>query len=345
MQKAHFRFLLTVLMFFTATTLSAQGLPRASLAGRFPSQAADAFLDAVQSRNMDLHSVMILKDGKVVYERWFGEHAPAAPHVMWSVSKTWTSMAVGFAVSENRLSVEDKVISFFPDDLPENVSENLTELRVKDLLTMSVGHDNDPTGLVWQRDNQPSERWEKLFLTYPIPHKPGTKFVYNSLATYMLSAIVQKVTGEKIIDYLTPRLLEPLGITGAKWDENPGGVNIGGWGLYVKTEDMAKLGQLLLQKGKWNGVQILPEAWVEEATTQKILQDPNVQPEQSSSDWNQGYCYQIWRCRNNGFRADGKDGQFIVILPEQNAVIVLTADIGDMQAELNLVWEHIFPAL
>jgi len=353
MQKTHFlfllTFLLTFLLFFTAATLSAQdqvgkSLPRASLAERFPSQAADAFLDAMQSKNMDLHSVMILKDGKGLYERWFGEHAPTTPHVMWSVSKTWTTMAVGFAVSENRLSVDDKVISLFPDDLPETVSENLAELRVKDLLTMSVGHDNDPTSLVWQKNDQ-SERWEKLFLAYPIPHKPGTKFVYNSLATYMLSAIVQKVTGEKIIDYLTPRLLEPLGITGAKWDENPNGVNIGGWGLYLKTEDMAKFGQLLLQKGKWNDVQILPEAWVEEATTRKILQDPNVQPEQSTDDWKQGYCYQIWRCRNNGFRADGKDGQFIVILPEKNAVIVLTANLGNMQAELDFVWEHIFPAL
>ena len=350
MQKTHFRLLLTVLLCFTALPLLSQGqtdksLPRASLAERFPSQAVDAFLDAVQSKNMDLHSVMILKDGKVVYERWFGEHAPARPHVMWSVSKTWTSMAVGFAVAEGKLSVEDKVISFFPDDLPETVSENLAELRVKDLLTMSVGHDNDPTGAVWEKDDLPPQSWEKLFLAYPIPHKPGTKFVYNSLATYMLSAIVQKVTGDKLIDWLTPRLFEPLGITGAQWDDSPSGVNIGGWGLYVKTEDMAKLGQLLLQRGKWNGEQVLPETWVEEATTRKILQDPNVNLEQSTSDWNQGYCYQIWRCRNNGFRADGKDGQFIVVLPDQNAAVVLTANIGDMQAELNLIWEHIFPAL
>ena len=349
MQKNHFRLLLAVLLLTSAPLMaqetSDKSLPRASLAERFPSQAADAFLDAVQSKNMDLHSVMILKDGKVVYERWFGDNAPAAPHVMWSVSKTWTSMAVGFAVAEGKLSVDDKVITFFPDDLPETLAENLAELRVKDLLTMSVGHDNDPTGSLWQPGASSTERWEKRFLAYPIPHKPGTKFVYNSLATYMCSAIVQKVTGEKIVDYLTPRLFEPLGITGAKWDESPSGVNIGGWGLYVKTEDMAKLGQLLLQRGKWNDQQVLPEAWVEEATTRKILQNPNVQPENSDSDWNQGYCYQIWHCRHNGFRADGKDGQFIVVLPEQNAVVILTANLGDMQAELNLVWEHILPAL
>jgi len=271
----------------------------------------------------------------------FGDNAPGKNHVMWSVSKTWTTIAVGFAIAEGKFTVEDKVVSFFPNDLPNEVSENLAALRVKDLLTMSVGHENDPTNTI--RNAQGS--WEKLFLAHPIPHKPGTKFVYNSLATYMLSSIVRKTTGENLIDYLKPRLFEPLGIEGAKWDSNPSGTNIGGWGLYVKTEDMAKLGQLLLQKGNWDGKQLLPESWIEEATTSKILQDPNVDLATSTSDWNQGYCYQIWRCRHNGFRADGKDGQFIIVLPEQKAVVILTADIGDMQAELNIVWEYLLSAL
>jgi len=284
---------------------------------------------------------MIVKNGKVVFERWFGDNAPGENHIMWSVSKTWTTMAVGFAVAEGKFSVEDKVVTFFPNDLPQEVPQNLAAMRVKDLLTMSVGHDNDPTASVALKKGG----WERAFLAYPIPHKPGTKFIYNTVATYMLSSIVQKTTGEKVIDYLTPRLLEPLGIEGARWDENAQGVNIGGWGLYVKTEDMAKLGQFLLQKGKWNGKQILPEAWVEEATTLKVLQDPNVKPEESDSDWLQGYCYQIWRCRNNAFRADGKDGQFIIVLPDQNAVVVLTANLGNMQEEINLVWEHLFQEL
>ena len=148
-----------------------------------------------------------------------------------------------------------------------------------------------------------------------------------------------------MIDYLKPRLFEPLKVEGARWDSNPDDINLGGWGLYVKTEDMAKFGQLLIQKGKWDGKQLLPEAWIEEATTSKILQDPNVEPAKSDSDWHQGYCYQIWQCRHNGFRADGRDGQFIVMLPEQKAVVILTANIGDMQAELNLIWEYLLPAL
>ena len=332
---------------FLSTALHAQtmtdskSLPRATLDERFSAAAAESFLNAMQEKKFDLHSVMILKEGKVVYERWFGDDAPGKNHVMWSVSKTWTTIAVGFAIAEGKLTVEDKVISFFPNDLPDEVSENLATLRVKDLLTMSVGHDNDPTNTT--RNAQGS--WEKLFLAYPIPHKPGTKFVYNSLATYMLSSIVRKTTGENLIDYLKPRLFEPLGIEGARWDSNPAGTNLGGWGLYVKTEDMAKLGQLLLQKGNWDGKQLLLEAWVEEATTLKILQDPNVDLAKSNSDWNQGYCYQMWRCRHNGFRADGMNGQFIVVLPEQQAVVALTANIGNMQAELNLVWEYLLPSL
>ena len=328
-------------MTLSQTATDSKNLPRAALNERFPSVAAESFLHAMQKEQMDLHSVMILKDGKVVYERWFGDNAPGKNHVMWSVSKTWTTMAVGFAIAEGKFTVEDKVISFFPNDLPAEVSENLAALRVKDLLTMSVGHDNDPTGTI---RNAPGS-WEKLFFAHPIPHKPGTKFVYNSLATYMLASIVRKTTGENLIDYLQPRLFKPLGIEGAKWESNPEGVSIGGWGLYVKTEDMAKLGQLLLQKGEWDEKQILPEAWIEEATTRKILQDPNVDLTTSTSDWNQGYCYQIWRSRHNSFRADGRDGQFIIVLPEQNAVVVLTANIGNMQAELNLVWEHLLPAL
>ena len=319
-------------------------LPRASIAEQFPDEAKNAFFAEFREKNMDLHSLMIIKDGKVVCEQWFGENAPQKNHVMWSVSKTYTSMAVGFAVTEGLITVEDKVISYFPDDLPGEIPDNLKELKIKDLLSMSVGHEKDSTGPLLSGEDT-AVSWEKRFFSHPIPHKPGTKFVYNSLATYMLSAIVQKVTGEKIVDYLKPRLFDPLGIEGAVWDSNPQGVNIGGWGLHVKTEDMAKLGLLLLQKGKWNEQQVIPEAWVEEATTRKILQNPDVDPATSESDWLQGYCYQMWRSRNGAFRADGKDGQFIIILPNENAVIAITANLANMQVELDLVWKHLLPQL
>jgi CubicO group peptidase (beta-lactamase class C family) len=322
-----------------------KALPRSTTETEvFSAESIRKYLDTVKAHGQDLHCLMILQHGKVVAEKWLGENAPNKSHTMFSVSKTFTANAIGFAVTENRIKVSDKVISFFPDDLPDTISAFLADLEIRDLLTMSVGHDADPTYNIKSNETN----WERLFLSTPVVHEPGTKFVYNSLATYMLSAIVQKVTGEKVIDYLYPRLFRPLGIAGAVWETSPSGINNGGWGLYIKTEDMAKMGQFLLQKGNWNGKQLLPESWFDEATSIKIRQGPVwVSPDTKTddSDWLQGYCYQLWRCRHNAFRADGAEGQFIIVLPEQDAVIVTTANIDDMQAEINLIWEYLLPAL
>jgi hypothetical protein len=215
-------------------------------------------------------------------------------------------------------------------------------MTVRNLLTMSAGQEPDPTFNVVTKDSN----WVKSFLALPVVNEPGTKFLYNTLATYMLSAIVQKVTGEKIIDYLKPRLFEPLGIEGIDWEVDPHGINTGGWGLRVKTEDMAKFGQLYLQKGMWNGKQILPAAWIEEATTFKIDQAPGApQSIKASSDWMQGYCYQFWRCRNNAFRADGAYGQYIIVMPDKDAVIAIQSESPDMQNEINLVWKFLLPSI
>lgn len=321
-------------------------LPRGEAPKGF-AKAMENYLDAVTKSKQDLHSIMIVQHGKVIAEKWLGEGEKNKTHVLNSVSKTFTATAIGFAVSEGKLKVTDKVISFFPDKLPAEVSPYLKELEIRHLLTMSSGHDVDPTALVRKGEVD----WVKTFLEAPLTHQPGTYFVYNSLGTYMLSAIIQKISGQKVIDYLYPRLFRPLGIVGATWEESPQGINIGGWGLFVKTEDLAKMGQLFLQKGQWNGVQLLPESWIEEATTSKIASLPaGMRPESlkmkpKDSDWLQGYGYQMWRCRHNGVRADGAYGQYIIILPEKDAVIAMTAHIGDMQAEIDLVWKYILPAL
>ncbi len=300
------------------------------------------FIDAAENSIHEFHSFMFLRHGKVIAEGWWYPYRDDLKHTLYSTSKSFTSTAVGFAVTENLLNVEDKVISFFPEDMPDTISPYLSELTVKNLLTMSAGQDPDPTHLVVSRYSN----WIKGFLSIPIVDEPGTKFLYNSLATYMLSAIVQEVTGGKVIDYLTPRLFEPLGIQNIDWEVDPRSINTGGWGLRVKTEDMAKFGQLYLQEGKWNGEQTLPEEWVEEATTIKIEQAPDLpQAVKDSSDWLQGYCYQFWRCRHHAFRADGAYGQFIIVMPDQDAVVAITAETSDMQDELNLVWEYLLPAM
>jgi len=325
------------------TVQTALSLPRSvPEAEGVSSEGIVAFLDSAAKSRHEFHSFMFLRHGKVIAEGWWDPYKPELRHTLYSTSKSFTSTAVGFAVSENRLTVNDKVISFFPEYLPETVSPFLADMTVKDLLTMSAGQDPDPTFTVRATDTN----WVRAFLALPLVNDPGSKFLYNSMATYMLSAIVQKVTGEKVIDYLTPRLFEPLGIEGMDWEVDPRGINTGGWGLRVKTEDMAKFGQLYLQKGEWNGKQLIPASWIEEATTFKIDQAPDArQAAKDSSDWMQGYCYQFWRSRNNGFRADGAYGQYIIVLPDKDAVIAITAESPDMQDEINLVWKYILPCI
>ena len=310
--------------------------------------AMEKYLQSAKDKKLNIQSVMALQHGKVLYEKWLNGGESQKPHVLNSVSKTFTSAAVGLAIGEGRLSLDDKIISFFPDDLPDSPSENLKKVTVRNLLTMNSGHDSEPPR------GKNGESWAKSFLAWPIEHEPGSYYCYNSLGTYMLSAIVQKVTGEKIVDYLQPRLFDPLGIEAPRWEESPQGINCGGWGLYLKTEDLAKMGQLLLQGGKWNGKQVLPEEYVAEATRAQVPCQPSwiradkiaesgLTPE--NSDWVLGYGYQVWRCRHNAYRADGAGGQYIIVIPDKDAVVINTADLQDMQAELNLVWDYILPVL
>lgn len=315
-----------------AQTKAPVNLPRSSPEAQgISSQAIRAFIEAADKDINTMHSFMLVRHGHVVAEAWWKPEAPETPHVLWSLSKSFASTAVGLAVAEGKLSVDEPVIKFFPDMVPADPSENLKAMKVRDLLTMSTGHDKEPRAT-------PDAPWVKTFLAHPVPHKPGSKFVYNSLATYMQSAIVQKVTGQTILEYLQPRLFEPLGIKNPKWETSPQGISIGGWGLFITTEDIARFGQLYLQKGKWNGKQLIPQTWVEAATSRQVANASR------NSDWAQGYGYQFWQCRHHAFRGDGKDGQFCLVLPEQDAVIAITAKTGNMQAQLDLVWDKLLPA-
>ena len=290
------------------------------------------FIEHADSQINSMHSFMLVRHGKIVAEAWWNPETSDKPHVLFSLSKSFTSTAVGLAVAEGKLSIDDPVIKFFPEETPAVVSDNLKAMRVRDLLTMSAGHQDEV--------NLRSEaHWRKAFLNHPVQHKPGTHFKYNTPATYMLSAIMQKVTGETVLDYLKPRLFEPLGIVQPKWDSSPEGVSLGGYGLFIRTEDIAKFGQLYLQKGNWQGKQLVPAEWIEQATSKQVSNgsDP-------SRDWDQGYGFQFWRCRHEAYRGDGKDGQFCIVLPKLDAVIAITANPGDMQAELNVVWEKLLPA-
>lgn len=295
------------------------------------------FVEAVESQVHELHSFMLLRHGNVVAEGWWSPCRREIPHMLFSLSKSFTSTAVGLAVTEGRFSVDDLVMSFFPDEAPPRVSDYLAAMRVRHLLSMSTGHAEDTTGHMFERSDG---NWIKAFLEVPVLHEPGTHFLYNSGATYLLSAIVQKMTGMKLIDYLKPRLFEPLGIGNASWEESPQGINVGGWGLRINTEDIVRFGQLYLQKGVWRGNRILPEAWVQEATSFQVSNG-----EGAESDWTQGYGYQFWRCRYGAYRGDGAFGQYCIVMPEQDAVLAITGGVGDMQQPLNLIWEILLPAM
>lgn len=337
-------------VFVLASCKPSPDLPRGkadpALAGAF-----DAYVTAVDSIGEEIHSIMIVKKGRVVAEKWFGDHTPDEPHGLWSVSKTFTSMAVGLAVDAGLVRLDDRVMDFFPDQVPAERSAYLEEMTVRHLLTMTCGHAKDPTAAI--RDH--AENWVEAFLAEPVAFKPGTYFCYNSMGTYLISAIVQKVTGEKLADFLGPRLFEPLGIASPVWEESPQGIDCGGWGLYLKTEDMAKFGQLLLQGGLWKGSRLLPEGWIAEASSRQVDSRPaGTTPEQvlargltvENSDWLQGYGYQMWQCRHQGFRADGAYGQYIIVLPEKEAVIAMTAHVKyGMQKEIDQVWDILLPAL
>jgi len=312
---------------------SAADLPRsAPEAQGIPSAVVRAFIDAADKAG-GVHSVMLLRHGHVVAEGWWAPYDAASPHMLYSLSKSFTSTAVGLAIAEGKLSLDDPVLKFFPDEAPANPSPNLKSMRVSDLLRMNTGHQSEPP----RTTTQP---WAKTFLDHPVPFKPGTHFLYNTSATYLCSAIVQKATGATLLDYLRPRLFEPLGIQNPTWETSPQGISTGGFGLSVRTEDIARFGQLYLQRGKWQGKQLVPEAWVDAATARQTSNGSN-----PLSDWDQGYGYQFWRCRNNAYRGDGAFGQYCVVLPDQDAVLAITGGLKDMQAVMNLVWEHLLPAM
>ncbi len=306
-----------------------------------PSSAVLEFIQAVEQHTHPLDAVqgfMLLRYGNVAAEGWWTPYAPQVPHSLYSLSKSFTSTGIGLAVAEGLLTVDDPVLKFFPDDAPANPSENLKAMRLRHLLSMDTGHQQDTTKDVFRGKD---DNWPRAFLSLRVEHQPGTWFVYNTAATYMLSAIITRLTGESLSDYLQPRLFEPLGIQNPRWETDPCGISIGGSGLHITTEDIARFGQLYLQKGLWEGKRIVPETWITEATS---IHSDNSNTG-TNPDWKVGYGYQFWRCRHNVYRGDGAFGQFCIVMPEWDAVLVINSGLRDMQAVLDKVWEHLLPAM
>jgi CubicO group peptidase (beta-lactamase class C family) len=319
--------------------VSTSWLPRSTPSAQgVDADAVLAFIDGAESSGIELHSLMLVRRGHVVAEGWWEPYRPDGIGLVYSLSKSFTSTAIGIAQDEGLLSVDDPVSKYFPDELPVEVPSSLAHLKVRDLLSMSSGHAED----TWSTIMAGGPDLVRTFFSIPLQQEPGTLFCYNQGCTYVLSVIISRLTRLRLIDYVRPRLFDPLGIEEAHWAQSSEGNDLGFSGLHVATETIAKLGLLHLQAGRWEGEQLVSAPYMAAAHTKHVETSGGQRP----PDWAQGYCWQFWVCRPDGeYRGDGAFGQFCVVLPEADAVVVCTAQCTDMQAELDLVWEHLVPAL
>jgi len=284
-----------------------------------------------------MHSVMLVRHGHVVAEGWWSPYSADRPQLLYSLSKSFTSTAASFAAAEGLLDLDDTVVSHFPEFDADITDPGSRAMRIRHIAAMASGHEQETWGAAVAMDAREPVRG---FLLIPPDRPPGTVFAYNQPCTYSLASIIQREAGMPLTQYLRPRLFDPLGIGPVGWHAYPPGREQGFTGLHARTEDIAKLGQLYLQRGAWDGSQLISQEWVAEATSRRI----DNSRQQSNPDWQQGYGFQFWMARH-GYRGDGAFGQFCVILPEQDAVVATTAATLDMQAVLDAMWAHLLPAL
>jgi len=296
-----------------------------------------AFVDALETLpGLDPHGVVLVRHGHVVAEGWWAPYTADQVHLLYSLSKSFTSTAVALAVAEGLLDLDDTVLGHFPELDAEVTDPRARRMRVRHVAAMASGHHEEALDRADALD--PADLVRGFLLTPP-DAEPGTVFAYNQPCTYTLGAIVARAAGTGLTDYLRPRLFDPLGIGPVAWARHRSGQELGFSGLYARTEDVAKLGLLYLQRGVWQGRQLIPAGWVAEATRAQVSTGVEGKP-----DWQQGYGFQFWRSRH-GFRGDGAFGQFCVVLPDDDAVLAVTAATEDMQAVLDAAWEHLLPAL
>ena len=311
-----------------------------------PSEAILKFIDGCE-KTFDagdlgaMHGFVIVRHGKVIAEgSWKPFDTLNETHMLYSHSKSFTSSAIGLLADRGKIDLDERIVDIFSNEVPAKVSENLAQLRVRDLLTMNVG----------KKDHllRDGGDWVKEFLSKDFFRKPGTGFKYDSDATYMLAAIVEKKSGMKMMDYLQKNMFDQIGITKAWTTYSPQGIPCGGWGVNMTTRELARFGQLYLNRGDWDGKRVLSSDWVSLATTRQTWsgwQNVGVKALGEGTDWEQGYGFQFWRCRHGAYRADGAGGQYTVVIPEKDMVVSAHAGLGDFPKELDLIWDNLLPVL
>ncbi len=270
--------------------------------------------------------VVVSQNGReIARHTWEG----ACRRNIYSASKSFTSAAVGIAIGEGLLSLDERLIDVFPEELPETVQENLEKATVRDLLTMCLGQ---PKAFLMGEDRPyyPERNWVKLALAQPFLYEPGTKFVYNNVGPYLAGVLVQRRAGCSLVQYLMPRLFTPLGIQLPTWEVDPLGNTFGAGGLFLTLDELHKFGLLYLQNGSWQGRRLVPEGWVAESTKKQV------------ENGGYGYGYLFWGGRHGSFRADGKYGQFSILIREKNAVVTVVAESRETEKLLSAVSDHIY---
>ncbi len=308
-----------------------------------PSSAVAEWVRAVDAQG-GFNGFVLLRHGRTIAEGWWSPCETNGLHMLYSLSKSFTSTAIGMLADEGKLDLDERIADLFPGKMPPAPSKNLLEMRVRDLLSMATGHETDSSPALTQASDGD---WIKAFLAHPVPRRPGTWFRYDSGATYMLSAIVRLKSGERPSEYLADRLFGPLGISGARWNRSPEGEDLGGWGLNMTTRDIARFGQFWLQRGEWNGRQLLSRDYVALASAKQIsnASGPNrFEGDTVTDDWQAGYGFQFWRCTHGCYRAAGAYGQLAVIMPDKDAVLAINS-CSPMRKTLEHLWKILLPAM
>lgn len=305
----------------------------------------EGFVQSIIQQKIVMYHVNVRQHGRVLGTFDWRDNRRDNIH---SCSKSVVSLGIGIALEEGLLHLDEKPAEIFPDKLPDNPSENLLNLTIRDMIMMATGHDYfilqgyDKSGRYPGRNDLTTDDWIQYAFSFDVPHKPGTYWKYNNFGPFLASAIIQKRSGERLVNYLKPRLFSPLGIRNPQWEETPMGRTLGCGGLCLNADEMGRIGEVCLD-GTYQGRRIVPEAYIKQATARQI---DNANGALAPCDSVAGYGYFFWRCaRDNAYSAHGWAGQYIIMLPKQDAVISIMSHDFDGQKIFDAVWEHLVPQL
>lgn len=302
----------------------------------------DELVIAAGEQKLNVRNVIVRRDNEVIAQHSF---VPDTPQLLWSVSKTFTSMAIGLAAAEGYFSLTDKVTDLYAEYIPSSPSTYLQTMRLRDLLCMGTGHDKDPGQFDCEYASYPDPTAAAFFHTR-LTDAPGTHFTYNNAASYMLSLLIGNKTQANLLDYLMPRVFTPLGIPKPIWERTPKGIPQGYSGLHLSAEQLSLFGQLILDRGMWKGKQLIPSDYIDQACAVQI-DNSDFDADFATADHHQGYGYQMWRnSYPDSFRMDGYLGQYVILLPKKNTLVTYTSDEHEKMTDIiELTWDHLVDKL